>query len=79
MFDASFDAKTDKDGKLHLDLDTGEPNSEVKVTVRVRPRKSRAEWIAFVERTAGSIDDPTFMRQPQGDTPPPVSWDDISS
>lgn len=29
---------------------------------------SRQEWLEFIEKTAGSIDDPTFVRHPQ----PPV-------
>jgi hypothetical protein len=28
---------------------------------------SREEWLAFLDKTAGSITDPTFERPPQGE------------
>jgi hypothetical protein len=33
-----------------------------------RPAMTRAEWADFVQRMAGRIVDPTFGRQPQGDS-----------
>ncbi len=34
-----------------------------------QPVRSRAEWEAFLDRTAGSIADATFTRPPQSDVP----------
>jgi hypothetical protein len=33
----------------------------------LRPPLEREAWIRFIERTGGSIADPTFERQPQGE------------
>jgi hypothetical protein len=30
------------------------------------PPMDRESWLRFIERTAGSITDPTFLRHPQG-------------
>ena len=59
------------DGVLHLTVPVGpdEANNEVRVTVESVPAKkpmTQEEWRAFVYATAGSIDDPTFQRPPQG-------------
>jgi hypothetical protein len=42
---------------------------EVVITPVVKMAKdmTRQEWVEFVQRTAGSIQDPTFERPPQGD------------
>ena len=65
------------DGMIDLRIPAGVTDSEVEVEVRVSPVKShvhsqwrsdeeRLEWERFVDRTEGSIQDPTFVRQPQG-------------
>ncbi len=52
-----------------------EANKTVRVTVEAleaaetpttRPM-TREEWLKFIDKTAGSIADPTFERQPQGE------------
>jgi hypothetical protein len=62
------------DGVLHLDLPIGldEANAEVQVTVEPvasRPMTTN-EWKAWVQSMAGSIQDPSFERPPQGDYEP---------
>ena len=62
------------DGMLVLTVPVGPENAnkEVKVTIAAldkqlaRPKMTQAEWRSFIESTAGSIDDPTFVRPPQG-------------
>ena len=62
------------DKVLHLDVPVDAPNTEYEVLVVVEPRRSGQQsgpthlaWpLDFIERTAGSIDDDTFLRQPQG-------------
>lgn len=63
------------DGMLTLQLPAGVTETDVDVEITVRPiseaagfaaEAERREWQAFVERTAGSIDDPSFYRHDQG-------------
>ena len=59
------------DGILRLQLPVDVANADVDVTVVVEPSKkpkamSREEWLRFIRDTAGSIDDPTFVRHEQG-------------
>ncbi len=49
---------------------------EIKVILRkelikenLEDNVSQLEWHNFIEKTAGSIDDDTFIRHPQGDYP----------
>ena len=65
-------AHTTSDGKLHLDLDLGVPDADVKVTVRVISTHSHATqvdangWpIGYFELAAGSM--PELERAPQGE------------
>ena len=60
------------DGVLHLALPVGveEADKEVLITVELAtPKKvmTQEEWEAWVDLTAGSITDPTFIRHPQGE------------
>jgi hypothetical protein len=56
------------DGVLTLPLGEAYANKLVQVTVQtVPPAISREEWLRFIENTAGKIDDPTFVRHPQGE------------
>jgi hypothetical protein len=64
------------DGVLSLSIPLGEgdANKTVRVTVETveaaqptMPPADRDAWLRFIERTAGSISDPTFERQPQGE------------
>ena len=61
-------------GILHLSLPLGEGSagSEVLVTIQPVPHvggngSEADDWRRFVERTAGSIQDPTFNRPAQGE------------
>lgn len=56
---------------LTVPLDQADANKPVRVIVETldeakRPM-DRATWLRFIEQTAGSIPDPTFERQPQGE------------
>ncbi len=64
------------DGILNLcvPLSKTDANKSVRVTLETvddgtvsSPITNREEWLRFIERTAGSITDPTFERLPQGD------------
>ena len=37
------------------------------VTDSTTPITNRDDWLRFIEQTAGSITDPTFVRPPQGE------------
>jgi hypothetical protein len=67
------------DGRLELNLPSQFANSDVILTIRPAngapiqriadiqdPEERQRQWKAFVEKTAGSIDDPTFERPDQG-------------
>jgi hypothetical protein len=63
-------SKVGSDGVLHLALPLGveEANKEVLITVDLAtPKKemTQEEWEAWIDATAGSITDPTFIRHPQ--------------
>jgi hypothetical protein len=65
-------SKVGSDGVLHLALPVGveEADKEVQITVEpLNPKKemTQEEWEAWVDSTAGSITDPTFIRHPQGE------------
>ena len=60
-------ARVDADGNVVIALGEDEAGTEVNVTITpARPKLTQAEWEALVDRTAGSITDPTFVRPPQG-------------
>jgi hypothetical protein len=68
-------SRVDADGVLRLNvpIGSGEANHDVRVivegsapTARDAPL-SQEEWRRFVRRTAGSIQDPTFVRHSQGE------------
>jgi hypothetical protein len=64
------------DGVLNLSLPLGAADANRKVRVTVEPvddsigntavAPDREAWLRFIAQTAGSIPDPTFDRQPQG-------------
>lgn len=61
-------ARVGPDGVLTLALGEANANKIVQVTVQTIPSDiSREEWLRFIENTAGKIDDPTFVRHPQGE------------
>jgi hypothetical protein len=59
------------DGILHVLVPVGEAdaNREVEVTINPLPKSgmSQEEWRKLVLSTAGSITDPSFIRQDQGE------------
>lgn len=72
--------KTGPDGTLSLRIPLGEPEAEYEVLVVVQPRAlattpEQRGWPPGYFELAGSIDDPTFERPPQGELPPPVELD----
>ena len=58
---------------LTMPLNKDDANKTVRVTVETVEESvpslpmDRDSWLRFIERTAGSITDPSFERQPQGD------------
>lgn len=68
-------ARSGGDGTLHLQLACGLADAEIDVIVIMEPsaangtgaRLDRDEWRRFVAETAGSIQDSTFVRHPQGE------------
>ena len=60
------------DGKLHLEVPVGQPDTEFEVEVVVRPKSAGVTFPPGYFNLIGSIDDETFVRPPQGELPPPV-------
>lgn len=75
MFEENLHAKTDASGRLRLDIATDHKNADVEVSLRISLPLSRKEYLAFVGRTFGSIDDPTFKRQRQDAVRPVADLD----
>jgi hypothetical protein len=75
--------RTGKDGVLHVTLSLGAPNTDFDVVVVVQPKEAGPSsvspdepgWPPRYFDLAGSIDDPTFARPPQGALPKPVELD----
>ena len=68
--------KTGKDGMLSLRI-LGKPETEYEVLVVVQPKTPATTpeergWPLGYFDLAGSIDDETFVRPPQGELPKPV-------
>jgi hypothetical protein len=71
---AQYQARVGPDGvlDLHLALGPDQANREVSVLIRASDphpaaQMSQEEWEQFILETAGSIDEPTFVRHPQGE------------
>ena len=72
--------KTGKDGMLSLRIPLGRPDAEYEVLVVVQPKTAEGPvdergWPRGYFDLAGSIDDETFFRHPQGELPKPVEFD----
>lgn len=60
--------QVDADGVLTLPLGEINANKFVRVTIESMPLDTdREERLRFIQATAGSITDPTFVRHPQGE------------
>jgi len=74
--------RTGKDGVLRVNVPLGTPDADYEVVLVVQP-KATEPTNPFEERRrpprhfdlAGSINDPTFMRPPQGELPRAVEFD----
>lgn len=74
--------KTGKDGTLLLRIPLGQPEAEYEVVVVVQAATGAAAtgtpeargWPPGYFDLAGSIEDETFFRQPQGELPKPVEF-----
>jgi hypothetical protein len=64
-------SKVDADGVLRLIVPVGPEEAEREMQVTIEPLAAtpmtQEEWQQFIHSTAGSIDDPTFVRHPQGE------------
>lgn len=60
------------DGKLHLEVPVGFPNTEFEVEVVVRQKPGGVVLPPGYFDLIGSIDDETFTVHPQPPLPPPV-------
>ena len=72
-------ARVDHDGNIIIAVGTEDIGREVVVTIEpassARPELTREKWLEILNRTAGSIDDPTFQRPPQHTVPAPPSFE----
>jgi len=72
--------RTGKDGVLHVSIPLGAPEADFEVMLVVQPKTTeplqatddQAGWLPGYFDLAGSIDDETFVRPPQGELPKPV-------
>jgi hypothetical protein len=67
-------SRVDKDGFVTLRVPVGVADADREVVVTLEDASnespqamSREEWLEFIDRTAGSVTDPTFIRHPQGE------------
>ena len=67
----TFRSRVDDEGVLRLILPVGASDANMEVQVTVEPLTQTAmtqeAWSEVIQRTAGSITDPSFIRHPQGD------------
>jgi hypothetical protein len=62
-----FRTHVGSDGILKLEIPVGITNVDYEVVITPRPTLSRNEWLAFIDRTAGSLADDPIERPPQGE------------
>jgi hypothetical protein len=71
-------SRVDADGILRVNVPVGaaEGNREVEVTIEpLEPAQmTQAQWAEFIQATAGSITDPTFVRDDQGEYEQREEW-----
>lgn len=64
----TIQAHVGKDKILKLELPVEVPDADYEVTVRPLPKEmSQEEWVAFINRTYGSLANDPIERGPQGD------------
>ena len=72
--------RTGKDGVLHVSIPLGTPETDFEVVMVVQAKATgpssatpdQPSWSPGYFNLAGSIDDETFVRPPQGELPKPV-------
>jgi len=72
--------RTGKDGVLRVNIPLGTPDADFEVLLVVQPKGTepapakadQGGWSPGYFDLAGSIDDETFVRPPQGELPKPV-------
>jgi hypothetical protein len=72
--------RTGKDGVLHVSIPLGAPEADFEVVLVVQPKATEPSsaapdqpgWSPDYFNLAGSIDDETFVRPPQGELPKPM-------
>jgi hypothetical protein len=70
--------RVNADGNVIVPIGVADAGQEVLITVEPAmpgARMTRQEWLDFLDKTEGSIDDPTFVRHPQPTAPPPPSFE----
>lgn len=75
--------RTGKDGVLHVRIPLGAPEADFDVVLVVQPKGTEPSsttpdqrgWAPEYFDLAGSIDDETFVRPPQGELPKPVKME----
>jgi hypothetical protein len=65
-------SRSGPDGKLHLEVPVGQPDTEYEVEIVVRPKPGKVVLPPGYFDLLGSIDDETFTVHPQPPMPPPV-------
>ena len=70
-----LNATSGPDGKVHLEVPVGSPNTEFEVEVVVRPKSGKVVRPPDYFDLIGSIDDETFTVHPQPPLPPPVEME----
>ena len=69
-------SRSDPDGKLHLEVPVGQPDTEFEVEVVVRPKPVAGKgWPPGYCALFGSVDDDTLTVHPQPPLPPPVEFE----
>jgi len=75
--------RTGKDDVLHVSIPLGTPEADFEVVLVVQPKETQPKSATPEELglpagyfdLAGSIDDETFVRPPQGELPKPVEFE----
>jgi hypothetical protein len=69
-----LESRSDADGRVLVNVDLGASEAHRNVRVIIEPiapegpsAMTQQQWADFVNRTAGSITDPSFSRHEQGD------------